>query len=48
MSGNPQGETKVKLNSIDEALEEIRNGKIIIVVDNEDRENEGDFIAEPS
>ncbi|MFO7670948.1 MAG: bifunctional 3,4-dihydroxy-2-butanone-4-phosphate synthase/GTP cyclohydrolase II [Bacteroidales bacterium] len=45
MSGNPQGETKVKLNRIDEALEEIRNGKIIIVVDNEDRENEGDFIA---
>jgi 3,4-dihydroxy 2-butanone 4-phosphate synthase/GTP cyclohydrolase II len=33
------------LNSIEEALEDIRNGKIIIVVDDEDRENEGDFVA---
>lgn len=33
------------LNSIEEALEDIRNGKIIIVVDDEDRENEGDFIT---
>ncbi len=33
------------LNSIEEALEEIKNGKIIIVVDDEDRENEGDFMA---
>ncbi len=32
------------LNSIDEAIEDIRNGKIIIVVDDEDRENEGDFV----
>ncbi len=31
-------------NTIDEAIEDIRNGKIIIVVDDEDRENEGDFI----
>lgn len=45
MSGNPQGETKIKLDSVEEALEEIRNGKIIIVVDDEDRENEGDFIS---
>lgn len=45
MSGNRQGETRVKLNSIEEALEEIRNGKIIIVVDDEDRENEGDFMS---
>lgn len=36
---------KIQLNSISEALEEIRNGKVIIVVDDEDRENEGDFIA---
>lgn len=36
---------KSTLNSIEEALEEIRNGKIIIVVDDEDRENEGDFIT---
>lgn len=34
-----------KLNSIDEAIEAIRNGKLIIVVDDEDRENEGDFIC---
>lgn len=33
------------LNKIEEALEDIRNGKIIIVVDDEDRENEGDFIT---
>jgi 3,4-dihydroxy 2-butanone 4-phosphate synthase/GTP cyclohydrolase II len=35
----------IKLNTIDEAVEEIRNGKLIIVVDDEDRENEGDFIC---
>lgn len=34
-----------KLNTIDEAIEEIRNGKVIIVVDDEDRENEGDFLT---
>ena len=45
MSGNPRNETRIKLNSIGEALEDIRNGKIIIVVDDEDRENEGDFMA---
>ncbi len=33
------------LNTIEEALEEIRRGKGVIVVDDEDRENEGDFIA---
>lgn len=33
------------LNSIEEAIEDIRQGKLIIVVDDEDRENEGDFIA---
>lgn len=33
------------LSKIDEALEELRQGKIIIVVDDEDRENEGDFIC---
>jgi GTP cyclohydrolase II/3,4-dihydroxy-2-butanone 4-phosphate synthase len=35
----------IKLNTIPEAIESIRNGEIIIVVDDEDRENEGDFIA---
>lgn len=33
------------LNTVEEALEDIKNGKVIIVVDDEDRENEGDFIA---
>lgn len=35
----------IQLNSIQEAIEDIKNGKIIIVVDDENRENEGDFIA---
>lgn len=34
-----------KLNTIEEAIEELRNGKVIIVVDDEDRENEGDFLT---
>jgi 3,4-dihydroxy 2-butanone 4-phosphate synthase/GTP cyclohydrolase II len=33
------------LNTIEEAIEDIKNGKIVIVVDDEDRENEGDFIT---
>lgn len=33
------------LNTIEEAIEDIRLGKVVIVVDDEDRENEGDFIA---
>ena len=33
------------LNTIEEALEDIKKGKVVIVVDDEDRENEGDFIA---
>ncbi len=36
---------EIKLNTIEEAIEDIRQGKIIIVVDDEDRENEGDFLA---
>jgi len=36
---------KIKLNSIPEAIEAIRQGKVVIVVDDEDRENEGDFVA---
>jgi len=45
MSGNQQNDNILKLNTIEEAIEDIRNGKIIIVVDDEDRENEGDFIV---
>jgi 3,4-dihydroxy 2-butanone 4-phosphate synthase / GTP cyclohydrolase II len=33
------------LNSIEEAIKDIQAGKVIIVVDDEDRENEGDFIT---
>ena len=33
-----------KFNSIEEALEDIKAGKIIIVIDDEDRENEGDLL----
>jgi 3,4-dihydroxy 2-butanone 4-phosphate synthase/GTP cyclohydrolase II len=35
----------VELNTIREAVEDIKAGKVVIVVDNEDRENEGDFIC---
>jgi 3,4-dihydroxy 2-butanone 4-phosphate synthase/GTP cyclohydrolase II len=34
-----------KLNKIEEAIEDIKAGKVVIVVDDEDRENEGDFVA---
>ena len=34
-----------KLNKIEEAIEDIKAGKVIIVVDDEDRENEGDFVT---
>ncbi|MBD0822507.1 3,4-dihydroxy-2-butanone-4-phosphate synthase [Aestuariibaculum marinum] len=37
--------SKIKLNTIQEAIEDIRHGKVIIVVDDENRENEGDFLA---
>ncbi|MDO5616874.1 MAG: 3,4-dihydroxy-2-butanone-4-phosphate synthase, partial [Cruoricaptor ignavus] len=35
----------ITLNTIPEAIEDLRNGKIIIVVDDENRENEGDFLS---
>lgn len=38
-------DSALKLNTIEEAIEDIRQGKVIIVVDDEDRENEGDFLA---
>jgi 3,4-dihydroxy 2-butanone 4-phosphate synthase/GTP cyclohydrolase II len=44
MSGNG----KFQFNTIEEAVEALRNGEIIIVVDDEDRENEGDFITAAS
>lgn len=36
--------SEIKLNTIEEAIEEIRKGNMIVVVDDEDRENEGDLI----
>ncbi len=36
---------QTQLNTIEEAVEDIKNGKFIIVVDDEDRENEGDFVC---
>jgi 3,4-dihydroxy 2-butanone 4-phosphate synthase/GTP cyclohydrolase II len=41
----PSRTDTITLNTIEEAIEDIRNGKVIIVVDDENRENEGDFIA---
>lgn len=35
----------IKLNTIEEAIEDIKAGKVVIVVDDEDRENEGDFVT---
>jgi len=46
--GNPQNEIKMSLNTIEEALADIIAGKVVIVVDDEDRENEGDFVAAAS
>lgn len=37
--------SQFQLNTIEEAIEDIRQGKVIIVVDDENRENEGDFLA---
>ncbi len=37
--------TELQLSSIEEALDDFRQGKFVIVVDDEDRENEGDFIT---
>ena len=38
-------QSKIKLNNIEEAIQDIKDGKVIIVVDDENRENEGDFLA---
>jgi 3,4-dihydroxy 2-butanone 4-phosphate synthase/GTP cyclohydrolase II len=35
----------IKLNTIEEAVQDLKAGKVIIVVDDEDRENEGDFVT---
>ncbi|THD68108.1 3,4-dihydroxy-2-butanone-4-phosphate synthase [Robertkochia marina] len=38
-------EKEIQLNTIEEAISDIRAGKVVIVVDDENRENEGDFVA---
>ncbi len=38
-------QASITLNTIEEAIDDIRQGKVIIVVDDQDRENEGDFLA---
>lgn len=38
-------DSNIELDSIQDAIDDIREGKVVIVVDDEDRENEGDFIA---
>lgn len=45
MTGKKDKEISSKINSVDEVIEDIRQGKVVIVVDDEDRENEGDFIV---
>ncbi len=46
MSGNLPNETdQIRLDAIDDAIEAIRAGEVVVVVDDEDRENEGDFIC---
>lgn len=45
MSVETLSDLVITLNSIEEAIEDIRLGKLVIVVDDEDRENEGDFIC---
>ena len=40
-----QNNTQIRLHTIEEAIEDIKQGKVIIVVDDEDRENEGDFVV---
>lgn len=44
-SESTQNQNDLPLNTIEEAIHDIRNGKVVIVVDDEDRENEGDFIC---
>jgi 3,4-dihydroxy 2-butanone 4-phosphate synthase/GTP cyclohydrolase II len=45
MSFMSHRDSHIQLDSIQDAIDDIREGKVVIVVDDEDRENEGDFIA---
>ena len=44
-NGYRKGEFYVHLDKVEEALEDLRNGKIVLVTDEPNRENEGDFIC---
>jgi 3,4-dihydroxy 2-butanone 4-phosphate synthase/GTP cyclohydrolase II len=44
MSSNPVAQTASPFATIDEAIEEVRQGKMVVVCDDEDRENEGDLV----
>ena len=45
MSTKTISAVEFKLNTIEEAIQDIKAGKVNIVVDDENRENEGDFLA---
>ncbi|WP_460218578.1 3,4-dihydroxy-2-butanone-4-phosphate synthase [Psychroserpens sp. MEBiC05023] len=47
-SNTAQRTTNIQLDTIEDAIQDIRDGKVIIVVDDENRENEGDFLAASS
>jgi 3,4-dihydroxy 2-butanone 4-phosphate synthase/GTP cyclohydrolase II len=47
-SNTAQRKTNIQLNTIEDAIQDIKQGKVIIVVDDENRENEGDFLAASS
>ena len=44
-SQNPDAAPRDRFDTIDEAIEELRQGRMIILVDDEDRENEGDLVC---
>ena len=44
MNTNETNDEAIRLDSIEDAIKDFRDGKFIIVVDDEDRENEGDLI----
>ncbi len=45
MSDKMHEDYNSRINTVEEVVEDIKNGKVVIVVDDEDRENEGDFIC---
>jgi hypothetical protein len=43
-AAGPEGDDEWRFDAVEEAIEEIRAGRIVLVVDDADRENEGDFV----